>query len=933
MNYFKFITFFVGLLILQNTQSQELFPVRNFAPDVYRSETQNWGITQSEQGVIYVANNKGLLEFNGANWKLYPSPNHTIIRSVCANGNRIYTGCYMEFGYWDKDELFNLKYTSLSKKIKNKLLEDEHFWNIICYGQWTLFQSLHRIYIYDNRSNTFQIIASKTNLPKMFAAGNQIYFQKINEGVFKLENGKPVLLTDFPVLKNNILINIFLFGNKMLMQTQENGFFVYDNGTVSEWQTNASAKIKSLSVYSSRQLRDGSFVLGTIGEGVYFLSAEGKISKHLEKINGLQNNTVLAVFEDADHNVWLGLDNGISVLNYRSAFRTYYDAHGVFGSVYAAAYYQGYLYLGTNQGLFFRPLIANEDFKLINGTKGQVWALKVIDNTLFCGHNAGTFTVKGNNAELICKELGTWDIKPIENNPNLLLQGNYEGLNVLEKQGETWRWRNKIEGFNISSRFFELMPDNQIFVSHEYKGVYRLTISSDYQKVTRFEEIPDAPLSFNAGIIKHRGTLLYFAESGLYKYDGQKKGFQKDEKMTKLILDDDAYISGKMVQDGNQTLWMFTKNNITAVSSGKLNSEPNIHRVPLSLPVRENVVGFENLLHLGNDMYLLGTSNGYMLFNLNEIADKEYVIQINSIEKNKSNQTAANIPLLAKNYRLKYGENNIKFSYSVPAYDKFTPVKYQYKLEGIYDDWADWTDDSQAVFKNLPSGSYTFQVRAKVGNKLTANIASYHFSVAKPWYASWWMMLIYVMMFGVLLWFINRLYKRRYDKKTEKINQEKLLMQLKNEKEIIKLRNDNLNNEVESVNRELASTTMAVIKKNELLNTLRVKLQQTATDGASVKSALKIIDENLDKNSDWETFQQAFNNSDRDFLKKLKELHPALTPNDLKLCVYLRLNLSSKEIAPMLNISPQSVEIKRFRLRKKMELNHEENLTDYILGI
>ncbi|HNX78751.1 MAG TPA: LuxR C-terminal-related transcriptional regulator, partial [Prolixibacteraceae bacterium] len=86
-------------------------------------------------------------------------------------------------------------------------------------------------------------------------------------------------------------------------------------------------------------------------------------------------------------------------------------------------------------------------------------------------------------------------------------------------------------------------------------------------------------------------------------------------------------------------------------------------------------------------------------------------------------------------------------------------------------------------------------------------------------------------------------------------------------------------------------------------------------------------------NSDWEFFQEAFNKADRDFLKKLKEAHPLLTPNDLKLCVYLRLNMSSKEIAPMLNISPQSVEIKRFRLRKKLELDHEQNLTEYILNL
>ena len=96
---------------------------------------------------------------------------------------------------------------------------------------------------------------------------------------------------------------------------------------------------------------------------------------------------------------------------------------------------------------------------------------------------------------------------------------------------------------------------------------------------------------------------------------------------------------------------------------------------------------------------------------------------------------------------------------------------------------------------------------------------------------------------------------------------------------------------------------------------------------------VKVIDENLSNTRDWEFFKEAFNNADQEFLNKIKTKHPNLTPNDLKFCAFLRLNLSSKEIAPLLNISVRSVEIKRYRLRKKLELQHENNLIDYILEI
>jgi len=452
MNYTKFLivfcTFFTSLYI----HGQELCPISSYTPDAYHAETQNWDICQSDKSIIYIANNKGLLEFNGANWKLYPSSNHTIMRSVYAKGDRVYSGCYMEFGYWERDSFLNMKYTSLSNKIKNKILEDEQFWNIICYQRWALFQSLHRIYIYDTIQNSFLIVNSKSILPKMFAVRNQLYFQEMDEGVFRLENGKPLLVSNNPIFKNNIIINIFPFGNRLLIETKDNGFFIFDSGVVSQWKTKSMPVINSLSVYSSMQLQNGNFVLGTIGDGIYFLSPDGTVIKHIDRRDGLQNNTVLSMFEDADQNIWLGLDNGVSVLNYTSPFRVLYDANGNFGSVYTTAYYKGYIYLGTNQGLFYRTLNSNGEFKFVKGTKGQVWMLKVIDNTLFCGHNSGTFIIDGDKANLICQKQGTWDIKRIDNHPNLLLQGNYEGLNVLEKLGNGWHYRNKVEGFNQRNR-------------------------------------------------------------------------------------------------------------------------------------------------------------------------------------------------------------------------------------------------------------------------------------------------------------------------------------------------------------------------------------------------------------------------------------------------------------------------------------------------
>ena len=195
--------------------------------------------------------------------------------------------------------------------------------------------------------------------------------------------------------------------------------------------------------------------------------------------------------------------------------------------------------------------------------------------------------------------------------------------------------------------------------------------------------------------------------------------------------------------------------------------------------------------------------------------------------------------------------------------------------------------------------------------------------------------LLYILLFLLVFYLLHIASKRYYRKQREdlleKARKDSELKELESSQEIIKLNNEKLRSDIASKNRELATSTMSIIKKNEFLSSIKTEL----IDGGvkSLTKVVKIIDKNLNNTDDWKMFQEAFNNADEKFLKKIKTKHPELTPNDLRLCAYLRLNLTSKEIAPLLNISPRSVEVKRYRLRKKMSLPHDANLTNYILEV
>jgi len=155
---------------------------------------------------------------------------------------------------------------------------------------------------------------------------------------------------------------------------------------------------------------------------------------------------------------------------------------------------------------------------------------------------------------------------------------------------------------------------------------------------------------------------------------------------------------------------------------------------------------------------------------------------------------------------------------------------------------------------------------------------------------------------------------------------------LENNQELMKFKNEQLHKDIENKNRELAISTMSTIRRNKFLGSIKDSLKE-ADNTPKIRAVIRTIDRNLNNEDDWKFFEEAFNNADKDFLKKVKQIHPSLTHNDLRLCAYLRLNLSSKEIAPLLNISSRSVEIKRYRLRKKMDLKHKESLVDYIMTL
>lgn len=931
----KKLLFLLLFLLVQFIYSQELPPIQSFTSQDYNAEDQNWSISQSDGGIIYVANNRGLLEYNGAKWNLYESPNNSIVRAVKVHEDKIYTGFYMDFGYYTRNKLGQLIYHSLAEEYNIDIIEDEEFWNIFVFDEVVVFQSLDRIYVCNTRDKSFVVVGSDVRISRMFRVGDDVYFQQLNRGLFKIVNGEAILVSSHPIIYNHIITNIFQHNSDLLIHTKENGFYIFKDNQFTVWNDELTNFLNNNSVYSSIKLNHGSYVLGTVSNGLTHLSSDGKISFTVNQTNGLDNNTVLAIFEDNEGNVWVGLDNGINVININSPFKEYIDNLGVLGTVYASIVHNNFLFLGTNQGLFYKPVNTHDSFKVVEGTDGQVWNLQVIDNLLFCSHDKGTFIIENFTAKNIFSTEGTWKVSQIPGRSDMLIQGNYDGFHLLRKTFDlNWEYYRKLSGFNISSRYFEFLDPTTLLVSHEYKGVYTLTLNNDISKVEKYSSnaisngIKSSLLSFN-------DRCLYAYSEGVFSLDKTNLSFSRDSTLSRFYQNN-KFISGKLSADlANNRLWMFAENSIGYVQPAMLTKQIKLSEISLPADVRKTKPGYENILHLSNQNYLIGTTKGYIILNLDKIESSTNKITINQIINYQLNQPKYNL-VTNSDTILPVKSNNLKFLFSTPNYNKFLPTKYSYKLDGFNQNWSQWSSDSEVLFENLPYGSYKFKVKSKVGNNLSTNVAEYYFVIKKPWHLSNAAMLIYLAGLVILVFLIHNFYTSYYKRQRNNlIKQKEIELEIKdleNQKQLMQFKNKTLQQDVEIKNKELGISTMNLIKKNELLSEIKKEIT-SAKKLEDLKRVLRLINKNINNTDDWKAFEEAFNNADKDFLKKIKTLHPNLTSNDLKICAYLRLNLTSKEIAPLLNISTKSVEVKRYRLRKKMNLDRDVNLTNYILDL
>ncbi len=953
-----FVSSFLFSLKAQHRQVGNPY-ITNYNKTDINAGSQNFTAVQDKNGRMYFGNGMGVVVFNGNHWQLVEVDNNSYVRSLAIDSNdRIYVGAYHEFGYLDVDESGNLKYHSLLPLINEDIDNFADIWKINIINDVVYFQSYYCILAYQN--NSISIIRPVNEFVFSFNVGNQLYTSDKGLGLCRLAGNSVKLVNNGDYFANMEIRSMLpMFGNNILIGTRQHGFFIFNEGRISEWNQIVSNEMIIQKLSCGVKIDNERLAFGTVQNGVVITDYTGNEIMSLTTDQNLGANVIENLYSDQSNNLWIVHNLGVDYAEISSPYRIL--ATGI-GSGFASLLHNNIIYLGTNRGLYWANWhqlgqINQESYSLVPLTVGQVWNICKYKEHLLLGHHEGAFLIKGNVAEKISSVQGNWQFLELAGLPGYILAGTYTGYSLLQEDNEGIRFLRKIDGFSESCRISIIDSDGYIWMSHGWKGIYRLKLNQAldaFDEIRYFNSEKGLPSNLYNDIFSYNSKVFISSLDGIYTYNSNTDQMEKDNRMSGYF--DFSQSLSKIVVAPDKKIWNFSEGKAGLLTI--LNDTIFLNDFMALSFIKDKVIPpFESLYWYENENMFIGTNNGFIHFQPDQALTKPVdasteISYFEAIGGKSKLRFGGDLFRNNKQYPdidIPFKENFIRISVSANFYSNPQATQYRYLLEGISETWSSWTTNTTIEFPKLREGSYLLKIESRNYMQEEGAEIAVNFNIMPPWYRTWFaytgivMLLLFIIGFTYLLIYrrMERLKKMMAQKQQRLIEEEQRKVQeekQKTEQELITLRNERLRDEVIHKSKELANSANNIIHKNQVLNEIKADLKLMAEESKNlfvqrkIKGLLRKINKDIENDQGHAVFRANFDKVHENFTNKIRKAHPELTPKDLQLCAYLRMNMSTKEIAPMLNISVRGVEIGRYRLRKKLGLQHDENLTDYILN-
>jgi serine phosphatase RsbU (regulator of sigma subunit) len=889
-----------ALTVYGQTNERGMPFIHNYLPKEYKAGMANWAIVQDGRGILYFGNDNGILEYDGNQWKLIKTGGAVRTLAKDAKG-RIYAGGLGHFGYLQADSLGRMRYQSLHSLLPADKQSFGEVWTVSCLTEGIFFQADESIFILkENKGQPYiQTVPAETFFSFGFAVRDQFYVQQSDRGLMKWVGSKLVPVKDTDMFSASLISQVLPWGtNELLICVQNMGLYTTQQGKIVKWNTEADELLRDFRSYNAQWISYGknnkTLAVGMLGVGVLMIDEQGKLQGIYNKRNGLADDFVLSFAEDGQNGLWMGMYNGIARMEYPSDFQVYNEQYQQLkGAVNAIAKHQGKLYVATLSGLFRlapRELthaaatrrFYDTQFEAVQGFKLDCWALLPVDKDLLVGTFMGVKLLRGDAVSDIGEESTPPNIFCFERShidPDRVFVGSAYSVRCIYRKNGNWIDEGRFEGLRDDIRHIKEDKDGNVWAASLNNGIYLIdfTKGSSYKfsmlpQIRRLGTAEGLPSLADNHLFLIKGQIRVATERGIYKYEGGK--FIPDS-----TFDQPFNSQGRKVMlpatDQKGNIWLFSANK-GKIEAGFLQKTDNGYTYrPGSLSRLDELHAVQAIYTNDSSAVWFSDINGIYRYERRENISTDFtfhaLIRRVSIGQDSTifygnfadreglaitEQPAIFSP------DLPYEWNRIRFDFTATAFNSTHANRFQYKLDGLENQWSEWSESRYKEYTNLSEGHYVFHVRARDVFGNISSEAAYHFAVKSPWYRTVVAYALYIVVAILLIWLIGEWRLRAIANERAKLAQqvtlrtqelrkanaelEATLAQVQKQNEVIQQKSTELthaNEQLFDLNSALSRTLSQVQQQNREIERQRdqIRLQQENTE-SSIRYARRIQD-------------------------------------------------------------------------------------------
>lgn len=864
------------VLVFASTKEKGKYPIVYFSHRDYSAHSQNWAIVQDSRGLIYVANNNGILEFDGSEWRKI-SVNGALVRCLEVDkAGRIWVGGQGELGYLAPDSLGLMKFFSLLSTIGESCKPIGLVRQVYSTTTGVYFST--NTCIINVHEGISKVYKPETIFHRTYSVYDKLFSVQPDVGLTMAVGDSMILVADGTrFAKMRIYCMLPFDSQHILIGTQSEGFFLYKtkflNSQVSSLKeevivpfiTTDDNFFKSNWIYCATPLSNGTFAIGTYRGGAAILNSKGEVVRYINKEFGLKDETVWYVSTDNHDNLWFALNNGIAYTNTSAAITSWSEESGLQGVVQSSARYKEGLYVSTNSGVH---VYSTDKFERIKDVKNLSWDMKQVVSTdgnlaLFISTGDGVYILENKKSiSFLNGSKPSFTFLESKYFKDIVYVAQYEGIGVVARKNGRWAYLGQLS--SINGRVVSIAEENDgtLWFLERYKGVSKARIGSPaslfVDTLITYTDIPFNPrLDDDSEVHVINNDVKVSSNRGLSHFSKNENKFVADSSLGVEFANSSMGLRIFQI-DSNGYLWyeaykeeysrwieraILQNDGTFSRLTGEFNAIPRM--IFYGLQVEPNGVAWFS----GSDaLYRYDPEEESKATRLPRVLIREVTLSNGSIIFNGAfkykcadgnygctgfSQQESDIPVID------YSNNSFSFSYSTPFFDQVNKAKYSVFLEGFDKQWSDWSPINHKEYTNLPHGKYTFNVKTLNVYDVESAVATYSFVIQRPWfyypitYILYFILFIAIVVFSV--WVKTRMLKHSNIKlqllvndRTKEIMKQQVEIMEKNEelsqqKEELQAQRDDLINRNKNINSSLqyaVTIQQSILPEKKFLNHL-----------------------------------------------------------------------------------------------------------------